>query len=120
MARRASNTIIGAKRATSNTAGPAGLLRPTVTRTVRRSATGSVDAEAGIGIRKVPLRLLSHVVVARGPVGVHCHEERAEVPDAELPEALRHQVLPVDRLDRLDLDRLDAGRPTDDGQVDRA
>ena len=44
--------------------------------------------------------------------------ERAEVLDAELPEALGHQLLPGDLLDLLDLRRLERGGAADDREVD--
>src|SRR5919206_15390 len=43
------------------------------------------------------------VVVERVAVGVDADRERAEILDSELPEALRHQLLPGDLLDLLDL-----------------
>src|SRR5829696_1996925 len=64
------------------------------------------------------LRPLLHVVVERVAVRIDADGERAEVLDAELPEALGHQLLPGDLLDLLDLRRLERGRATDDGEVD--
>src|SRR3954469_6451063 len=58
------------------------------------------------------------VVVERVAVGVDAHRERAEVLDAELPEALGHELLPGDLLDLLDLRRLERGRAADDREVD--
>src|SRR4051794_32575234 len=43
------------------------------------------------------------VVVERISVRVDADRERSEVPDAELPEALGHEVFPGDLLDRVDL-----------------
>src|SRR6201997_1933132 len=60
------------------------------------------------------------VVVERVAVRVDADRERAEVLDAELPEALGHQVLPGDLLDLLDLGRLERRRPADDREVDHA
>src|SRR5207249_3950110 len=58
-------------------------------------------------------------VVEQGvAVRVDADPERAEVLDAELPEALRHQVLPGDLLDLLDLGRLERRRAADDREVD--
>src|SRR5919199_5308620 len=51
-------------------------------------------------------------------MGVDADGERAEIPDAEAPEALRHQLLPGDLLDLLDLGRLEGGRAADDREVD--
>src|SRR5213595_1457477 len=58
------------------------------------------------------------VVVERVAVCVDADGERAEVLDAELPEALRHQLLPGDLLDLLDLGRLERGGAADDREVD--
>src|SRR5919199_3060949 len=51
-------------------------------------------------------------------MGVDADGERAEIPDAEAPEALRHQLLPGDLLDLLDLGRLEGRRAADDREVD--
>src|SRR5262245_37109427 len=59
-----------------------------------------------------------HLAVERAAVRVDPHDQRAEVLDAELPEALGHQLLPGDLLDLLDLGRLERGRPADDREVD--
>src|SRR5690349_16016026 len=59
-----------------------------------------------------------HVVVQRVAVGVDADGERAEVLDAELPEALGHQLLPGDLFDLLDLRRLEGGGAADDREVD--
>src|SRR5947208_1256721 len=58
------------------------------------------------------------VVVERVAVRVDADRERAEVLDAELPEALRHQLLPRDLFDLLDLRGLERGRAADDREVD--
>src|SRR5919109_1802267 len=59
-----------------------------------------------------------HVVVERVAVRVDPDGERAEVLDAELPQALGHELLPGDLLDLLDLGRLERRRAADDGEVD--
>src|SRR5688500_9892930 len=64
------------------------------------------------------LRSLLHVVVERVAVRVDPDGQRAEVLDAELPEALGHQLLPGDLLDLFDLRRLERSRATDDREVD--
>src|SRR5581483_7117656 len=61
-----------------------------------------------------------HVVVERVAVRVDPDGERAEVLDAELPEALGHQLLPGDLLDLFDLRRLEGGGAADDREVDHA
>src|SRR4051795_832790 len=58
------------------------------------------------------------IVVERVAVRVDPDGERPEVPDAELPQALRHQLLPRDLLDLLDLGRLERGGAADDREVD--
>src|SRR5918992_2643382 len=64
------------------------------------------------------LRRLVDVVEHRVAVRVDADPEGPEVLDAELPEALGHELLPVDLLDLLDLRRLERGGTTDDGEVD--
>src|ERR687888_2674246 len=59
-----------------------------------------------------------HVVVERVAMGVDADRERAEVLDAELPEALGHELLPRDLLDLLDLRGLERRGPADDREVD--
>src|SRR5690242_1756702 len=66
------------------------------------------------------VRLCLDVVVERVAVRVDADRERAEVLDAELPEALGHQLLPGDLLDLLDLGRLERRGPADDREVDHA
>src|SRR4029079_10235264 len=61
-----------------------------------------------------------HVVVERVAVGVDADDQRPEVLDAELPEALGHQLLPEHLLDLLDLRRLEGGGAADDREVDHA
>src|SRR6266545_3417060 len=58
------------------------------------------------------------VVVERVSVRIDADGERAEILDAELPEALGHELLPRDLFDLLDLRRLERGRPADDREVD--
>src|SRR5207302_8401282 len=72
------------------------------------------------GIELLQFRLGSglDVVVKRVAVGVDADGERAEVLDAELPEALRHQLFPGDLFDLLDLRGLERGGATDDREVD--
>src|SRR6266508_3417189 len=64
------------------------------------------------------LRFGLHVVVERVPVRVDADGQRAEVLDAELPQALRHQLLPRDLLDLLDLRGLERGGTADDREID--
>src|SRR5829696_1521865 len=64
------------------------------------------------------LRAGLHIVVEGAAVGVDPDGQRAEVLDAELPEALGHQLLPGDLLDLLDLGRLERRGAADDREVD--
>src|SRR5215217_5018681 len=73
--------------------------------------------EAGIKLLQLLLRALLDVVVERVAVGVDADGQRPEVLDTELPQALRHQVLPGDLLDLLDLRRLQRRCPADDGEI---
>src|SRR5215218_2030632 len=75
-------------------------------------------SKAGIELLQLLLRGGLHVVVERVAVGVDPDGERTEVLDAELPEALGHQLLPGDLLDLLDLRRLERRRASDDREVD--
>src|SRR6266536_1406353 len=72
------------------------------------------------GIELLQFRLGSglDVVVERVSVRIDADGERAEILDAELPEALGHELLPRDLFDLLDLRRLERGRPADDREVD--
>src|SRR5580765_7801602 len=58
------------------------------------------------------------VVVERVAVSVDADGQRGEVLHPELPQALRHQLLPGDLLDLLDLGRLERRGPADDREVD--
>src|SRR5262249_18678499 len=60
------------------------------------------------------------VAIERVAVRVDADGERAEVLDAELPEALGHELLPRDLLDLLDLRGLERGGAADDREVDHA
>src|SRR3989442_9987430 len=57
----------------------------------------------GIELLQFLLCPLLHVVEERVAVAVNPDGERPEVLDAELPEALGHELLPGDLLDLLDL-----------------
>src|SRR5580765_1146956 len=74
--------------------------------------------EAGKDLLQSLLGRSLDVVVERVAVRVDADRQRAEVLDAELPEALGHELLPGDLLDLLDLGRLERGRPADDRAVD--
>src|SRR6266542_1615939 len=74
--------------------------------------------EAGIDLLQLFLGRSLDVVVEGVAVRVDADRERAEVLDAELPEALGHQLFPGDLLDLLDLGRLERRRASDDREVD--
>src|SRR5581483_6266238 len=71
----------------------------------------------GIELLQSFLRTCLHVVVERVAVCVDADRERAEVLDAELPEAFRHELLPRHLLDLLDLRRLERRSAADDREV---
>src|SRR5215510_13846834 len=58
------------------------------------------------------------VVVERVAVGVDADDQRPEILDAELPEALGHELLPEHLLDLLDLRGLERGGAADYREVD--
>src|ERR671937_2605234 len=72
----------------------------------------------GIELLQLLSRCRLDVVVERVAVRVDADGERAEVLDAELPQALGHELLPGDLLDLLDLGRLERRRAADDREVD--
>src|SRR5918911_1072757 len=100
--------------ATSSTSSHARGPRP-LSRTCVRPWCGS---KASIELLQLLLRALLDVVEERVAVRVDADPERPEVLDAELPEALGHQLLPRHLLDRLDLRRLERGGAADDREVD--
>src|SRR6476660_1886142 len=61
-----------------------------------------------------------HVAVERVAMRVDADRERAEVLDAELPEALGHQLFPHHLFDLLDLRRLERRGAADDREIDHA
>src|SRR5437870_11024338 len=75
-------------------------------------------SKSGIELLQLLLGAGLDVVVERVAVCVDADGQRAEVLDAELPEALGHQLLPGDLLDLLDLRRLERRRAADDREVD--
>src|SRR5918911_5631448 len=64
------------------------------------------------------LRARLDVVEERVAVCVDADGERPEVLHPELPQALGHELFPVDLFDLLDLRRLERGGAADDGEVD--
>src|SRR6266536_304449 len=74
--------------------------------------------KAGIDLLQLLVGRGLDVVVERVAVRVDADRERAEVPDAELPQALRHQLLPGHLLDLLDLRGLERRGAADDREID--
>src|SRR5581483_3930800 len=72
----------------------------------------------GIQFLQLLARTRLDVAVQRVAVGVDADREGPEVLDPELPEALRHELLPRDLLDLLDLRGLERGGAADDREVD--
>src|SRR2546430_3505038 len=93
-------------------------VRPSVRGLPGRGGRSRNPSKLGIELLQLLLGCGLDVVVERIAVRVDADRERAEVLDAELPEALGHQLLPGDLLDLLDLRRLEGGRPADDREVD--
>src|SRR5712691_641633 len=77
-------------------------------------------SKAGIELLQLLLRGFLHVVVERVAVRIDADGQGAEVLDAELPQALRHQLFPGNLLDLLDLRGLGRGRAADDREVDHS
>src|SRR5919204_4930944 len=75
-------------------------------------------SKASIELLQLLLGALLHVVEERVAVTVDADGERPEILDAELPQALGHELLPVDLFDLLDLCRLERGRAADDREID--
>src|SRR6188472_306565 len=74
--------------------------------------------KSGIELLQLRVGALLDLVVERVAVGVDADGEWPEVFDAELPEALGHEVFPGDLLDLFDLGGLERGGAADDGEVD--
>src|SRR5205823_1818226 len=86
----------------------------------RRGRSRKPSLKPGIELLQFGLGSGLDVVVEGVAVRVDADRERPEVLDAELPEALRHQLLPRNLLDLLDLRGLERGRAADDREVDHA
>src|SRR5712692_4371288 len=96
-------------------------VRPTSRGLPGRAGTSRKPSlKPGIELLQSLLGAFLYVVVERVAVGVDADGERAEVLDAELPQALGHQLLPGDLLDLLDLGRLERRGAPDDGEIDHA
>src|SRR5918994_1853501 len=93
-------------------------VRPSVLGLPERGGRSRNPSKPLIKFLQFLLGTLLDVVEQRVPVRVDADRERTEVLDAELPEALGHELLPVDLLDLLDLRRLERGRAADDREID--
>src|SRR3954463_3462407 len=93
-------------------------VRPSTRGFPGRGGRSRNPSKPGIELLQFLVRCRLDVVVERVAMRVDPDRERAEVLDAELPEALRHELLPRDLLDLLDLRRLERGRAADDREVD--
>src|SRR6478752_5980155 len=106
--------------ATSRTSSHARGPRPLSITWVRPTCSPRPRLKPGKELLQLRLRARLHVAVERVAVRVDADGERAEVLDAELPEALGHQLLPHDVLDLLDLRRLERRGAADDREIDHA
>src|ERR671925_207142 len=97
-------------RMSSHARGPSPLSRTWV-----RPWCGS---KASIELLQLLLGAFLDVVEQGVAMRVNADGQRAEILDAELPEALGHELLPGDLLDLLDLRRLERRRAADDREID--
>src|SRR2546427_9178685 len=93
-------------------------VRPSVRGLPGRGGRSRNPSKLGIELLQLLVGGGLNVVVEGVAVRVDAHRERAEVLDAELPEALGHQLLPGDLLDLLDLRRFERSRAADDREID--
>src|SRR5579864_480299 len=100
--------------ATSRTSSHARGPRPLSRTCVRPPSRLMPRSKAGIELLQLLRRGCLDVVVERVAVRVDADRERPEVLDAELPQALGHELLPRDLLDLRGLER---GGAADDGEV---
>src|SRR3954453_9369659 len=84
----------------------------------REGTPNQPSLKPGIQLLQLVVGTGLDVVVQRIAVRVDADDQRPEVLDAELPQALGHELLPEHLLDLLDLRRLERGGPTDDREVD--
>src|SRR4051812_5411388 len=104
--------------ATSSTSSHARGPRPLSITCVSPTCSGRLRLKAGKDLLQFLLGAGLDVAVERVAVRVDADGERAEVLDAELPEALGHEVFPRDLFDLFDLRRLEGRSAADDREVD--
>src|SRR5919204_2750376 len=92
-------------------------VRPSARGLPGRAGRSRNPSKLGIELLQLLLGPLLHVVEERVAMAVDSDGERAEVLDAELPEALGHQLFPGDLFDLLDLGRLEGRGAADDREV---
>src|SRR3954463_12306423 len=103
-------------RTSSQARGP----RPLSITCVRPTCSPRPRLKPGKELLQLRLGAGLDVAVERVPMRVDPDGERAEVLDAELPEALGHQLLPHHLFDLLDLRRLERCGAADDREIDHA
>src|SRR3954447_18097521 len=106
--------------ATSSTSSHARGPRPLSITCVSPTCSGRLRSKPGKDLLQFLLGAGLDVAVERVAVRVDADRERAEVLDAELPEALGHELFPRDLFDRFDLRRLERRGAADDREVDHA
>src|SRR6478752_6172212 len=84
----------------------------------REGTPNQPSLKPGIELLELVVGAGLDVVVEAVAVRVDADDQRPEVLDAELPEALGHELLPEHLLDLLDLGRLERRGAADDGEVD--
>src|SRR6266480_2883886 len=82
-----------------------------------RSGVRGLKTLAQIHRRNALGRLGFDILVEAVAVGVDRDDERAEVLDAEFPQALGHEIFPPDLLDFFDLQRFQRRRASDDCEI---
>src|SRR3954447_13920908 len=106
--------------ATSSTSSHARGPRPLSITCVSPTCSGRLRLKPGKDLLQFLLGAGLDVSVERVAVRVDADGQRAEVLDAELPEALGHELFPRDLFDLLDLRRLERRSAADDREVDHA
>src|SRR6476619_7439595 len=106
--------------ATSRTSSHARGPRPLSITWVRPTCSPRSRLKPGKELLQLRLRARLHIAVERVAVRVDTDGQRAEVLDAELPEALGHQLFPHHLFDLLDLRCLERRGAADDREIDHA
>src|SRR6478672_2974389 len=104
--------------ATSRTSSHARGPRPLSITWVSPTCFCSPRSKPGIELLELRPGARLHVAVERVAVRIDADRQRAEVLDAELPEALGHQLFPHHLFDLFDLRRLERRGAADDREID--